>query len=323
MSKKRIMITGSGGFLASNFIRQMIYNKHYNRLYDIVSIDRVSEASILNSIYSNKNHEFYIADITDEHIVNIIMEATRPDIVLHMAAYTSVDESIKDPSNYVLNNVYGTQVIINASIKWKVKKFIYTSTDEIYGQLNNENEPAWTELSPPTPRNPYSASKLAGEYLVKAAGSTYGLDYYITRCSNIYGTRQTHNKLIPRTIKSILDNEPIIVYGKGNNIRSWIYTSDVCSAIIKIIEDGQNSEIYNISSNQEYSNIEVVQMICNAMDSGYSLIKHIEDPRPGHDFRYALDASKLKMLGWEPKVKFKDGIKQTVDWYQANRYLFR
>lgn len=320
MSKTRILISGCGGFVMSNFIRYLAYN--HGKDYEMIGVDRINESAVLNTIYTNKNLEFYIADITDEHIIDVVFEATRPDIVLHAAAFTSVDESLKDPAAYVLNNVYGTQVLINAAIKWKVKRFIYTDTDESYGALSNDNDPAWTEVSPLNAKNPYSSSKAAGALLVQAAANSFGLDYNITRCSNIYGPRQTANKLIPRVVKSILEDKPIPVYGKGNHIRSWIHTTDVCSAFVKVIEDGKPNEVYNIGTNQEFANIEVVQSICNALGKGHSLITHIQDPRgEGHDYRYAIDASKLKALGWEPKTKFKDGIKSTVDWYQLNKYM--
>lgn len=320
MSKQKLLLTGSGGFICSNFIRKAIFEK---KPYDIISIDKVTKSSVLNNIYSNKNHTFYIGDIADEHFVNVIFEYERPDIILHMAAESSVDESIKDPNKFIHSNVLGTQVLLNAAIKWEVKNFVYVSTDEVYGQLENDAAPAWKEDASLNPRNPYSASKAAGELLVKAAGASFGLNYKITRSSNNYGPRQTAEKLIPRVIKCVMEESPIPIYGQGLQMRDWLHVFDNCSAIIKVLEDGKNNEIYNISANQEYTNIEVVNEICNILGKGHNLISHIKDPRNAHDFRYAMDSSKLKTIGWDPKYKFKAGLAETVEWYTNNKFFLK
>lgn len=197
------------------------------------------------------------------------------------------------------------------------------NTDEVYGQLENESDPSWTESSPLNPRNPYAASKAAGELLVKAAHESHGLIYNITRTSNNYGPRQTPNKLIPKVIKCIINNEKIPVFGEGKQIRDWTHVFDNCSAIINILKNGNSNEIYNISANQEFSNIEVIQNICNVIGSGYNLIEHIEDPRKGHDFRYSIDSSKTKSLGWKPQYRFKDGIVDTIKWFYDNKWYLR
>jgi dTDP-glucose 4,6-dehydratase len=323
MANSKILITGSGGFIAPNLIRAILYE---NKLDTIVSIDRINKSvslnAVLNNFYSNKNHTFHIGDIADEHFVDIIFEIEKPDIVINAAAYTFVDHSLKAPNDFIHSNVLGTQVLLNAAVKWKVKKFIQISTDEVYGQLTDESSQPWTEESITDPRNPYSASKMCAELLVKAAHSSFGLNYIITRSSNNYGPRQTAEKLIPQTIKCILQNKKIPVYGKGLQIRDWIHVFDNCSAIIKILESGKNNEIYNISANQEFTNIEVVQEICNTIGRGHNLIEFIEDPRgPAHDFRYAMDTSKLKQLGWVPNLKFKNGIKQCCEWFVKNEFL--
>jgi dTDP-glucose 4,6-dehydratase len=320
MNKLKVLCTGSGGFIASNFVRNAIYEK---KPYEFVSIDKVTKSSVLNNIYTNKNHQFYIGDIADEHFVNVIFEYERPDIVLHMAAETFVDDSLRDPNKFIHSNVLGTQVLVNASIKWGVKNFIYISTDEVYGQLSDENAEAWKEDAAYNPRNPYSASKAAGEFVVRAANSSFGLNYSITRSCNNYGPRQTAEKFIPKVVKCILEGQKIPVYGQGLQIRDWLHVFDNCAAIIKVLESGKNGEIYNISSNQEFTNIEVVQIICNIIGTGHNLISHIQDPRTGHDFRYAVDASKMRSLGWEPQWKFKDGIKQTVEWYLNNKFFIK
>lgn len=313
-----LLCSGAGGFIISNFVRRAIYNK-FN--YDLASIDKVQKGKALDNFYVNKNHRFYIGDVSDAHFVNVIFEIEKPDIVLHGSASTHVDNSITDACSFIKDNVMGTQVIIDACVKWGVKKLVYTSTDEVYGHLTNENEPSWTEESPTTPRNPYSASKLAGELLIKAAAETHGLKYNITRSCNNYGPRQTADKLIPKIIKNILNEEKVPIYGKGLNVRDWIHVNDNCDALMKIISEGKDNEIYNISAGQEFSNIEVFQEICNTLDKGWNLIEFTQD-RKGHDYRYSVDSTKLRNLGWKPEVKFKDGIKSVVDWYSKNKHSY-
>lgn len=325
MTKQKILITGTCGFIFSNFVRKLIYlsNKDPEKYpYTVVSIDKVN-TNMANSIYWNKSHTFHIADITDPHIIDTIFQFEKPDIVIHGAAESAVDDSLFNPNLFITSNVLGTQVIINACLKYDVQKMIYISTDEIYGQLENESAPSWTESSPLNPRNPYAASKAAGELLVKAAHESHGLIYNITRTSNNYGPRQTPNKLIPKVIKCIINNEKIPVFGEGKQIRDWTHVFDNCSAIINILKNGNSNEIYNISANQEFSNIEVIQNICNVIGSGYNLIEHIEDPRKSHDFRYSIDSSKIKSLGWKPQYRFKDGIVDTIKWFYDNKWYLR
>lgn len=320
MNKQKVLVTGSGGFIFSNFLRKAIFEK---KPYDFISVDKVTKSSVLNNIYSNKNHTFYIGDIADDHFINVIFEYEKPDIVLHGAAETFVDDSLKYPNKFIHSNVLGTQVLVNAAVKWGVKQFIYVSTDEVYGQLLSDNAQPWKEDANLCPRNPYSASKAAGEFIVKAANSSFGLNYIITRSCNNYGPRQTSEKFIPKIIRCVLEDQKIPVYGQGLQMRDWMHVFDNCAAIMKILECGKNGETYNISSNQEFNNLEVVQMVCNVLGSGHNLISHIPDPRTGHDFRYAVDSSKIRSLGWDPQWKFKDGIKQTIDWYLNNKFFFK
>lgn len=318
MSKPKICITGSCGFIASNFVRKLLREDKY----DVISLDKVSLSSLMNNIYIHKSHQFYLADITDEHIIDRIFEYEKPNIVVHMAASTHVDASLLNPNEFIKNNVLGTQILVNAAVKWGVGKFILSSTDEVFGQLTSENDGSWTEESPTNPRNYYSSSKMASELIVNAANNAFGLNYNITRSCNNYGPRQTSDKFIPKIIKSILEDKEIPVYGKGLQIRDWIHTFDNCSALLKIIESGNNNEIYNISANQEFSNIEVVQIICNIMNKGWDLINFVED-RKGHDFRYSINADKIRSLGWEPNFKFKTGITNCIEWYLNNTYFLR
>lgn len=325
MSRKKILITGSCGFILGNFVRKLSYlsSKDPEKYpYSIVSVDRVN-ANAANSMYYNKSHIFHVADIRDQHIMDTIFQFEKPDIVIHGAAETFVDASLADPNSFVTSNVLGTQVLLNSSIKNEVEKFIYISTDEVYGQLTHESDAPWTEDAELDPRNPYSATKAAGELLVKAAFQSYGLIYNITRSSNNYGPRQTPEKLIPKAIKCILNDEKIPLYGKGLQIRDWTHVFDNCSALMAILQKGKDNEIYNISAKQEFPNIEVIQEVCNAMKKGHNLISFIEDPRKGHDFRYAVDTTKIKELGWKPNFKFKDGIVDAIGWYMDNKWFLK
>src|SRR5258708_2661413 len=312
MNKLKLLITGSCGFTMSNFIRRAIYEK---MPYNFVSIDKITKSSILNNIYSNKSHSFYIGDIADKHFVNIIFEYEKPDIILHSAA-----ETISTNSDTIINsNILGTQTLIDASIKYNVKKFIYVSTYAAYGQLENDKDLPWKEDAALNPRNLYTASKAAGELIVKAANASNGINYCITRSSNIYGPRQSAEKLIPKTIKSILEDKKITIYDQGLQMRDFTHVFDDSSALLKILESGENNSIYNISANQEYTNIEVVNEICNVMGKGHNLISFCD--RPGHDFRRAADSSKIRELGWEPKFKFKQGIIQNINWFLTNKFF--
>jgi len=320
---KKVLITGSCGFIFSNFIRKIIHeSKNRNKYpYEVVSLDRVRGNS--NELYINKNHTFYIADIRDQHIIDIIFQYERPNIVIHGAAETFVDYSLNDPNSFITSNVLGTQVIINACVKHGVEKLIYISTDEVYGQLTSEADPSWTEESPLDPRNPYSASKASGELLVKAAHASHGLIYNITRSSNNYGPRQTPEKLIPKAIKCVLNEQKIPIYGQGLQIRDWTHVFDNCAALLSVLSQGEANQTYNISANQEFPNVEVIQAVCNAMEKGHSLMDFIKDPRKGHDFRYSIDSSKIRKLGWKPAFKFKEGIVETVQWYLNNKYFLK
>lgn len=320
---KRILITGSTGFIMSNFVRKLIYESNHNPdkyPYTIVSLDRVNGSG--NLLYANKNHTFHIADIRDQHVIDIIFQFEQPDIVIHGAALTHVDESLADPNPFITSNVLGTQVIINACVKHKVEKIIYLSSDEVYGQLISEQDSPWMEESTLAPRSPYSASKAAGELLVRAAYDSYGLKYNIVRSSNNYGPRQTPNKFIPKIIKCIFEDKKIPIYGNGLQIRDWLHVFDNCSALLAILNNAELNQTYNVSANQEFTNIEVVQEICNSLGKGHSLIEYVKD-RPGHDFRYAVNSDKIKQIGWKPTFKFKDGINSTCEWYFNNKYFVK
>lgn len=317
-NKKKILITGSCGFVFGNFIRRLVYEK---KQYQIVSLDKV-DTNTLNSMYWNKSHTFHVADICDQHIIDIIFQFEKPDIVIHGAAESSVDNSLNNPNTFINTNVLGTQVIINACLKHNVEKLIYVSTDKVYGQLGSDLEPAFSEGSKIVPNNPYSASKAAGELLVKAAHCSHGLIYNITRSSNNYGPRQTVDKFIPKTIKCILNGQKIPIYGNGLQMRDWTHVADNCDGILSVLENGIDNETYNISSGLSLHNIELVQKICNIMGKGHDLIDFVED-KPGHEFRYAGNNEKITNLGWKPSYKFKDGIASTVEWYLSNQWFLK
>jgi dTDP-glucose 4,6-dehydratase len=319
VDKKKILCTGSGGFIFSNFVRYALKN---NSNYSIASIDRCDDKNILNTIYSNKGHEFYIGDISNSHFVNVIFEIEKPDYVIHGAAKSFVDDSISGAGEFVNSNVLGTQVIIDACLKYNVKKMVYISTDEVYGQLKSEDEASWSESCDINPRNPYSATKASGELLVKAAGETHGLNYNITRSCNNYGPRQPRRNLIPVIISNIIEKKEVPIFGSGMQVRDWIHVQDNCQAILDVLEKGEDRNIYNISAKQEFTNVEVFQEVCNVLGGGYDLLKHVKD-RPGHDFRYSINNDKIKDLGWAPTFKFKEGINHTVNWYKNNLWFVK
>lgn len=302
---KKVLVTGADGFIFSNYCN---YNQNN---YELILLDK-------HFIKNDTNQKKYICDLTDLEKLKNIFKNEKPDIIIHGAAESAVDKSINNPSIFINSNILGTQNLINVSVKYNVEKFIYISTDEVMGHVENMNDDGFDEIKELNPRNPYSASKASGELFIKCAANTYGLKYLITRCSNNYGPRQTKNKLIPKTINSILNKESIIVYGEGKQIRDWTHVKDNCDAINLLIENNFENDIFNIAANQEYTNIEIVNMICNYI-GGKELITFIKDPRPGHDFRYAINSNKIRNFGWNPKIKIKNDLfKECIDWYLNN-----
>jgi len=324
MSKTKILCTGSGGFIFSNFVRQALKltPPSIKAKYEIVGVDKCISPKVLNTIYTNKGHKFHIGDVADKHFMNVIFELERPDIVIHAAAESFVDHSIEDATQFIHTNVKGTQVVVDMCVKWGVKRCVYISSDEIYGHLTSEDDPPWTEEAPLKPRNPYSSTKASGELLIKAAHETHGLPYNITRSCNNYGPRQPVRNLIPKIIANIISEKPVPIYGQGMQMRDWIHVQDTCSAIIKIIEEAPLNETYNISAKQEYRNIEVFHEICNILGRGHGLVTFVDD-RKGHDFRYSIDNNKLLNLGWKPKFKFKPGLEHAIAWYTRNPWFIK
>lgn len=318
----KVLVTGAAGFIGANFIRRSTYLK--SKEHSFVSVDKLLYPHSKSNFYisNGKSDNFYMADIADDIIMKNIFELEQPDIVLHFAAESHVDQSIQNASPFIHSNVLGTQTLIDAAVKYKTKLFFYISTDEVYGQLKDECQSSWDETSISNPRNPYSASKLSGELLVKAANETHGLQYIITRSCNNFGPRQSVRNFIPKVIKNILEEKEVPVYGQGKQIREWIFVEDHCDAIWKIIESNKYNEIYNISTGSEISNLELFNHMANILGKGHNLLSFVSD-RPGHDFRYSCNSNKLRALGWKPNHKFLKALEATISWYDNNRWFFK
>ncbi len=313
---KTILITGGAGFIGSNYLNKFV------PLYPdtkFINIDSLTYAGSLDNIKvtDRNNNVFEKVDIRDRAKMEEIFAKYKPDGVIHFAAESHVDRSIKEPNIFVETNVLGTHNLLTLARVHGVKRFHYVGTDEVYGSLSLGDK-AWTEESLLLPRSPYSASKAGGELLVRAYKETFGLDITITRCSNNYGPYQDVTKLIPLFITKLLKDEKVPVYGKGDNIRDWLYVEDHVDAIDLVFRKGVNGEVYNIAGNSELSNIELTKKLIELTGRDDSAIDYVTD-RQGHDFRYALDASKISCtLGWTPKVSLEQGLAKTLEFYKNN-----
>jgi dTDP-glucose 4,6-dehydratase len=327
--KKTIMITGGAGFIGSHLVRLFV-NKYPD--YLIINLDALTYAGNLENlrdVESFPNYIFEKGDITDPEAIDALFEKYAFDAVIHLAAESHVDRSITDPLAFAKTNVTGTCTLLNVSRKhwkdqWENKLFYHVSTDEVYGSLGKEGY--FTETTAYDPRSPYSASKASSDHFVMAYHHTYGLPVIISNCSNNYGSHHFPEKLIPLMINNIKNNRPLPVYGKGENVRDWLYVDDHAMAIDLIFHKGRVGEKYNIGGFNEWKNIDIVHLLCNIMDKKLNrppgesakLISFVKD-RPGHDMRYAIDAGKLnRELGWKPTLQFEEGLEKTVDWYLAN-----
>ena len=325
----KLLITGGAGFIGSHVVRRFVTT--YPQ-YTIVNLDALTYAGNLANladVQSEPNYRFVKGDITDKQFIRDFFMNERFDGVIHLAAESHVDRSISGPDAFIQTNVVGTANLLNAAVEsWKGamegKRFYHVSTDEVFGSLGAEG--MFSETTAYDPRSPYSASKAASDHLVRAYNHTYGLPVVISNCSNNYGSHHFPEKLIPLIINNIKNNRPLPVYGKGENIRDWLWVEDHARAIDEIYHKGSDGETYCIGGNNEWKNIDVVKLLCNLMDeklgrpAGESeqLITYVTD-RPGHDARYAIDASKLKSeLGWEPTQPFEQLLSQTIDWYLSN-----
>lgn len=315
-----ILVTGGAGFIGANFVYLELEKHKEDR---IVCIDKLTYAGNLETLteaLKNPNFRFEKIDICDRDAVFNIFEEEKPDIVVNFAAESHVDRSIEDPGIFLKTNILGTQVLMDASRKYGVKRYHQVSTDEVYGDLPLDRPDLFfTETTPLKTSSPYSSSKAGADLLVNAYHRTFGLPTTISRCSNNYGPYQFPEKLIPLMIANALADKPLPVYGEGINVRDWLYVEDHCKAIDLIIREGKVGEVYNIGGHNEMRNIDIVKLICKALDKPESLITHVTD-RKGHDMRYAIDPAKIHAeLGWLPETMFKDGIVKTIKWYLDNK----
>ena len=311
-----ILVTGGAGFIGANFVYLELKEHPEDR---IVCIDKLTYAGNLETLeeaMKYPNFRFEKMDICDREAVFRLFEEEKPDIVVNFAAESHVDRSIEDPGIFLQTNILGTQVLMEASRKYGVKRYHQVSTDEVYGDLPLDRPDLFfTEETPLKTSSPYSSSKAGADLLVNAYHRTFGLPTTISRCSNNYGPYQFPEKLIPLMIANALADKPLPVYGEGLNVRDWLYVEDHCKAIDLIIRDGKVGEVYNIGGHNEMKNIDIVKIICKALDKPESLITHVTD-RKGHDMRYAIDPAKIHgELGWLPETMFKDGIQKTIQWY--------
>ena len=327
--ERTILITGGAGFIGSHVVRRFV-GKYPD--YLVVNADKLTYAGNLENlsdVEKEKNYKFEKTDIVEKQSVLDLFKKYNFDGVIHLAAESHVDRSITGPDEFIFTNIVGTLNLLNAALSnWKSafegKLFYHISTDEVYGSLGKEG--LFTEETAYDPKSPYSASKASSDHLVRAYNHTFGIPVVISNCSNNYGPNQFPEKLIPLAINNIKNNKPIPVYGKGENIRDWLYVEDHASAIDLIFHRGQVGETYNIGGNNEWKNLDLILLLCRIMDkklnrapgTSEKLITYVKD-RPGHDLRYAIDSSKLqKELGWSPIPEFADGLEKTVEWYLSN-----
>jgi dTDP-glucose 4,6-dehydratase len=328
-----ILVTGGAGFIGANLVRQILDETPHK----VINLDKLTYAGNLASLgdfLTHPNHTFVQSDLCDPAAIDILFEKHAPDAVMHLAAESHVDRSIDGPEDFVQTNILGTYHLLQASLRYFRKlsrekqfafRFLHVSTDEVYGSLGTDDA-GFSETTAYSPHSPYSASKASSDHLARAWHDTYGLPVLVTNCSNNYGPYQFPEKLIPVVILKCLRGEPIPIYGKGENIRDWLYVGDHCTALRTVLEKGETGQTYNIGGNNEQANLSLVKAICSILDELHpgkqpyeSLITFVAD-RPGHDLRYAIDSTKIRTkLGWEPRETFETGFRKTIQWYLSNQ----
>lgn len=316
----KVLITGGAGFIGSNFI---FYERAKHPDYDLICVDKLTYAGNLETlepVLNDPKFKFIRADIADREAIYHIFETEKPDVVVNFAAESHVDRSIETPELFLTTNIMGTQVLLDASLKYGVKRYHQVSTDEVYGDLPLDRPDLFfTEKTPLHTSSPYSASKAAADLLCNAYQRTFGLPVTISRCSNNYGPYQFPEKLIPLMISKALNDEKLPVYGTGINVRDWLYVEDHCAAIDLILEQGEVGQVYNIGGHNERQNIEIVRCILRNLGKSEDLITYVAD-RKGHDMRYAIDPTFIhEKLGWLPTTTFDVGIEKTIKWYCENK----
>ena len=305
-----VFITGGAGFIGSNFA-------HCMQPYDVVILDKLTYAGDVDNLYP-LNFPVKGVDLAYKNRLEELFNQYKPKVIFNFAAETHVDNSIDNVHPFIDSNIIGTVNLLDLSVKYDVERFHHISTDEVYGALGYDDSP-FTETTPYNPLNPYSASKAASDHFVMTYHNTYGLPVTITNCSNNYGPRQHIEKLIPKTICNIMDNKKIPVYGKGENIRDWIYVEDHCKGILDVFYGGKIGEKYNIGGECEVKNIDLIKMIIKLMGANEDLIEFVDD-RPGHDLRYAIDNAKIKnTVAFKPQHTLEEGLKKTIEWYESRR----
>lgn len=311
-----IIVTGGAGFIGSNFIHYLLEKYPDDWIICLDCLTYAGNKENLSSVLNHPNFRFAEENITDRQAVYRLFEEEHPDIVVNFAAESHVDRSIENPQIFLETNVTGTSILMDACIKYGIRRFHQVSTDEVYGELPLDRPDLFfTEETPLHTSSPYSASKAAADLLVQAYHRTYGLPISISRCSNNYGPYQFREKLIPLMIINALNDRELPVYGTGENVRDWLYVEDHCKAIDLIIHKGRAGEVYNVGGHNEMRNIDIVRLICRVLGKPESLITYVED-RKGHDLRYGIDPSKIhNELGWFPETGFEDGITRTIQWY--------
>ena len=312
----KLLVTGAAGFIGSNFMRR-IADKSLGGIESVVVLDKLTYAGVrenLTVVESMKNYQFVEGDICDGNLVSSLLSEI--DAVINFAAESHVDRSIGSAAEFVETNVGGVQVLLDAiKVSGRKIRFVQVSTDEVYGSIESGS---WTEEWPLQPNSPYSASKAGGELLARAYYKTHGLDVVITRCSNNYGSHHFPEKLIPLFVTNLLEGKKVPVYGNGKNVRDWLHVDDHCRGIHKVLMNGRAGEVYNIGGGRELNNLEITSLILEAMGKDESSIEYVED-RKGHDLRYSVDWTKInRELGYEPQVKFEDGLRDTIQWYRDN-----
>ena len=316
----KLLVTGGAGFIGGNFIHDTMENHPGDTVICVDDLTYAGNMETLASVMDNKNFHFEKADIADAAAIRAIFDKHRPDYVINFAAESHVDRSITDPGIFLKTNILGTQVLLDASREFGVKRYHQVSTDEVYGDLPLDRpDLLFTEETPIHTSSPYSASKAGADLLCLAYARTYKMDLTISRCSNNYGPYHFPEKLIPLMLINAMQDKPLPVYGKGENVRDWLYVIDHCRAIDLIVRKGTPGEVYNIGGHNERANIDVVKTILQQLGKPETLINYVTD-RPGHDMRYAIDPTKIhNELGWLPETKFEDGLSQTIKWYKDNK----